>query len=169
MSITITSLSFSLSFVSLFSYKWFAQLAGITKPNDEQCHIKKRDNYVYRHERLHDYPSVAQINRQMAENSMNVIFTVPRHVYSVYRDLQKRLQGSRVGLWSDNLDNIVELIRHQYNVSKLVSSFNPLSHDWFILVFITGNTFGGWITTQSFRARSNSLQIRMFKKPFGGN
>lgn len=101
--------------------KSFAQLAGITKPNDEQCHINERDNFVYKHERLHDYPSLAQISRQMAENSMNVIFTVPRQVYDTYLDLKKRLQGSHIGIWTENSDNIVQLIRHQYNVSAFRS------------------------------------------------
>ena len=96
---------------------WLTQLAGITKPNDEECHINKRDNYLYKHERMQDYPSLAQISRKIAENSMNVIFAVQSNIQQTYKDLEGRIQGSHVGVWSENSANIVQLIKSQYNVS----------------------------------------------------
>ena len=104
--------------------KRLVQLAGVIKPNDEQCHISQEsysDDYTYIYERLHDYPSLAQINRQVAENNMNIIFSVPQHVYDTYRDLQGRIQGSYVGKWSNNSDNLVGMISNQYNVGALCS------------------------------------------------
>jgi len=92
-----------------------AKLAGITKPNDEECHINKRDNYLYKHERMQDYPSLAQISRKIAENSMNVIFAVQSNIQQTYKDLEGRIQGSHVGVWSENSANIVQLIKSQYN------------------------------------------------------
>lgn len=58
------------------------QLAGITLPNDESCHVfQDRDGrYHYDHYRWLDYPSMAQISRQISNNSINVIFAVPRSV-----------------------------------------------------------------------------------------
>jgi len=46
---------------------------------------------------------------------MNIIFSVPQHVYDTYRDLQGRIQGSYVGKWSNNSDNLVGMISNQYN------------------------------------------------------
>ena len=59
---------------------------------------------------------MAQISRQIANNSINVIFAVPVSVLSTYRDLSTRLLGAKVGELTNDSSNIVALIQEQYNV-----------------------------------------------------
>ena len=59
---------------------------------------------------------MAQISRQIANNSINVIFAVPASVLSTYRDLSTRLLGATVGELTNDSSNIVALIQEQYDV-----------------------------------------------------
>ena len=59
---------------------------------------------------------MAQISRQIANNSINVIFAVPVSVLSTYRDLSTRLLGAKVGELTNDSSNIVALIQEQYDV-----------------------------------------------------
>ena len=59
---------------------------------------------------------MAQISRQIANNSINVIFAVPVSVLSTYRDLSTRLLGATVGELTNDSSNIVALIQEQYDV-----------------------------------------------------
>jgi hypothetical protein len=62
---------------------------------------------------------MAQISRQIANNSMNVIFAVPGSVGLTYRDLSSRLFGASVGELTNDSSNIVALVQDQYNVRIL--------------------------------------------------
>lgn len=97
-------------------------MAGIVSPNDENCYVTERNGqFTYDKFKLIDYPSIAQINRQIAKNAVNVIFAVPESVEETYRDLSNRLYGTTVGRLTDG-SNIVKLIQEQYNVSKIYNN-----------------------------------------------
>lgn len=83
------------------------------------CHIAESDNYLYNHDRWQDYPTVAQISRKIAENSVNVIFAVPSLMIPTYKALQERVQGSYVGELSEDSSNIVELVKTNARVIQL--------------------------------------------------
>lgn len=63
---------------------------------------------------------MAQISRQIASNSMNVIFAVPGSMVPTYRDLSSRLLGASVGELTNDSSNIVALVKDQYNVSSII-------------------------------------------------
>lgn len=66
---------------------------------------------------------MAQISRQIANNSMNVIFAVPGSMVMTYRDLSLRLLGASVGELTNDSANIVALVQDQYNVSSFIIIF----------------------------------------------
>lgn len=98
-------------------------MAGIITPNDETCHVfQDRDGYFeYDHYRWLDYPSIAQISRQIANHSINLVFAVPKSVVSTYRDLSTRIPGTYVKELTNDSSNIVALIQDQYNVTDYFS------------------------------------------------
>lgn len=75
----------------------------------------------YLQDRRQDYPSIAQIARQIVKHSINVIFAVPSSVEPIYRDLARRLPGAVIGTLKDDSSNIVELIKKEYQASHFVS------------------------------------------------
>lgn len=93
-------------------------MAGILSPNDESCHVSEDGDGGFRYEHFDrlDYPSIAQISRQIANNSVNVIFAVNQSIASTYRDLSARISGSYVGELTSDASNIVAIIQDQYNV-----------------------------------------------------
>lgn len=93
-------------------------MAGILSPNDESCHVTEdgKGGFQYEHFDRHDYPSIAQISRQIANNSVNVIFAVNQSIASTYRELSARISGSYVGELTSDASNIVAIIQDQYNV-----------------------------------------------------
>lgn len=46
-----------------------------------------------------------------------MIFAVTAEQISVYEQLSKHIEGSSTGVLSNDSDNIVDLVREQYNVS----------------------------------------------------
>jgi len=110
-------------------------LAGITLPNDESCHVSQDGDgrFHYDHFRWLDYPSMAQISRQIANNSMNVIFAVPGSVRLTYQDLSSRLFGASVGELTDDSSNIVALVQDQYDVRIL--NLNAVNYTPTIFLF----------------------------------
>lgn len=48
-----------------------------------------------------------------------MIFAVTAEQISVYEQLSKHIEGSSTGVLSNDSDNIVDLVREQYNVSSL--------------------------------------------------
>ena len=120
-------------------------MAGIVEPNDEQCHVYEDSDhrFFYDHFRFHDYPSISQIGRIIAQNSMNgklykltviaitshlialVIFAVAQPVVKSYRDLSNHILGAYVGELTEDSSNIVKLVEEQYNASSIFLSQIP--------------------------------------------
>lgn len=96
-----------------FHYACDGKLAGLIKPNDAQCHMENR---TYTHSLLQDYPSVAQINKVVKQNAINLIFAVTADQEYVYGNLSKRIEGSTYSKLADDSSNIVGLIEDEYNV-----------------------------------------------------
>lgn len=59
----------------------------------------------------------------MKKNAINVIFAVTAEQISVYEELSKHIEGSSSGILSEDSDNVVDLVREQYNVSTLLRGF----------------------------------------------
>lgn len=95
-----------------FHYAGDGKLGGIVQPNDGQCHM---ENNAYTHSTLQDYPSISQINLKVKKNAINVIFAVTAEQISVYEELSKHIEGSSSGILSEDSDNVVDLVREQYN------------------------------------------------------
>ncbi|XP_037807602.1 integrin beta-PS-like isoform X2 [Lucilia sericata] len=101
-----------------FHYAGAGKLAGLIEPNDEQCHLDSEG--LYTHSIMQDYPSIAQINRIVIENSINLIFAVTANQKSIYKKLSKTIEGSSTATLSDDSSNVVDLVRDEYN--KISSS-----------------------------------------------
>lgn len=61
---------------------------------------------------------VLQINLKVKEHSINVIFAVTKEVIDLYTQLSKHIEGSYPGELSSNSENVVELVKQQYEVRK---------------------------------------------------
>lgn len=96
-----------------FHYAGDGRLVGIIRPNDGKCHML---DHVYTHSKLQDYPSVAQINKVVNENAMNLIFAVTKNQEDVYERLSKQIEGSSYSKLEDDSSNIVDLIKEGYSV-----------------------------------------------------
>ena len=57
----------------------------------------------------------------MKEQNINIIFAVTADQSSVYRELSQVIEGSSVGELAENSDNIVDLVKGEYNVSFLLA------------------------------------------------
>lgn len=100
-----------------FKFNYFLQLGGIVKPNDGYCHMDVHGKYT--HSTIQDYPSISQINLKVKQNAINVIFAVTAEQISVYERLREHIEGASAGTLSNDSANVVELVRDQYDVSKL--------------------------------------------------
>lgn len=65
-----------------------------------------------------DYPSLSQINRQISEHKINIIFAVTKDQADLYTHLSKKLTGSSTGTLDEDSANVVDLVRQQYEVSN---------------------------------------------------
>lgn len=101
------------------------RLAGLVEPNDEQCHLDADGSYT--HAELLDYPSISQIHKQAQEKNINIIFAVVENMVDTYEELSKRINGSSVGIFDDNSDNVVDLVRSQYE--KLTNTITMTHND----------------------------------------
>ncbi|XP_026495256.1 integrin beta-PS [Vanessa tameamea] len=95
-----------------FHYAGDGKLGGIVQPNDGECHM---ENNSYTHSTTQDYPSISQINLKVKQHAINVIFAVTSEQISVYEQLSKHIEGSSSGILSEDSDNVVDLVREQYN------------------------------------------------------
>lgn len=93
------------------------KLGGIITPNDGRCHMAGK---TYTHSTVQDYPSLALINRKVKENAINIIFTVTKDVHEKYKILSQHIEGSSSAVLSSDSSNVVEIIRDEYKVSKLL-------------------------------------------------
>lgn len=96
------------------SFHWAGdgKLAGIVAPNDEHCHLNSNGSYTKSTEL--DYPSVSQIVRQVKEHNITMLFAVTPNVVSFYEELRKLIGGAHVAELAENSENIVDLVKEQY-------------------------------------------------------
>ena len=64
-----------------------------------------------------DYPSVNQLSYKIAQKKINVIFAITEVQMGEYEELSRYIEGSVVGKLANDSNNIVELVRDNYNVS----------------------------------------------------
>ncbi|XP_055329594.1 integrin beta pat-3-like [Paramacrobiotus metropolitanus] len=112
-----------------FHYAGDGKLAGIVVPNDGKCHMAYNERekvWDYTEDLKQDYPSVQEINRAVKRKNIHVIFAVPDTVQDLYKQLSGAVSGSVVGQLSSQSDNIVEVVKNQYNK---IRSAVTLTHD----------------------------------------
>lgn len=97
-----------------FHYAGDGKLGGVITPNDGECHMK---NGEYTHSTIQDYPSIAQINWKVKQNSVNVIFAVTATQEKVYQRLSQHIEGSSAARLEEDSSNVVDLVREEYSVS----------------------------------------------------
>lgn len=79
---------------------------------------------MYTHSSLQDYPSISQINMKVKQNSINIIFAVTSTQIGVYEKLAQHIEGSSSAVLSNDSSNVVDLVREEYSVSKLLNCLN---------------------------------------------
>ncbi|XP_035436048.2 integrin beta-PS [Spodoptera frugiperda] len=126
-----------------FHYAGDGKLGGIVQPNDGECHMK--DN-TYTHSTLQDYPSISQINHKVKKHAINVIFAVTAEQISVYEQLSKHIEGSSTGVLSNDSDNIVDLVREQYNKITSTVEMKDSSSDAVQIVYYSSCLSGKELT-----------------------
>ncbi|XP_035709741.1 integrin beta-PS isoform X2 [Folsomia candida] len=92
------------------------KLGGIVEYNDMVCHLDQAGYYT--HSTLQDYPSVGQINHVAKRSKTYIIFAVTEDHFELYSQLSKRIDKSTAGRLRSNSDNVVELVKNQYNNIK---------------------------------------------------
>ncbi|XP_061712211.1 integrin beta-PS isoform X2 [Cydia pomonella] len=115
-----------------FHYAGDGKLGGIVQPNDGECHM---ENNLYTYSTVQDYPSISQINQKAKDHSINVIFAVTSEQIGVYEELSKHIQGSSSGVLTENSDNVVELVREQYNKITSAVEITDTSSDAIQIVY----------------------------------
>ncbi|XP_067869266.1 integrin beta-3-like [Heterodontus francisci] len=88
------------------------RLAGITRPNDGECHMGL-DNQ-YNASAILDYPSLAQLAEKLSENNIFLFFAVTNRVTDIYKSYSNMIPGSKVGTISSDSSNVLELIVNAY-------------------------------------------------------
>ena len=107
-----TSLSLAIHLIRLFVEK----LAGITEKPDYQCHLDSNMEYDYQGRQ--DFPSAAALASLLNEKSIVPIFAVENNVRVVYDQLSEVIRSAFVTTRTPNSDNLLEVVRSQYIVSK---------------------------------------------------
>ncbi len=92
-----------------FHFAGDGKLAGIIEPNDGICHLDKHTRR-YTYGLLQDYPSIGEINYQISQNNVNLIFAVVKDQADLYKKLSEMIEGSFVGELDDESSNIVKLV-----------------------------------------------------------
>ena len=87
-------------------------MGGLVQPNDGLCHLNATGFYT--HSTKQDYPSIGFINSLAKEHSVSVIWAVTADKFKLYTHLSNHVQGSSVGIISNDSSNIVDLVRKQY-------------------------------------------------------
>lgn len=109
------------------------QIGGILKPNDGKCHLDNKGAYT---EPLNqDYPSLGHISRKSQDHSINIIFAVTKKVEENYKQYEKLIRGSKVGVLASDASNIVTLVKDQYEVYFLVESYKIFNVYFLMLVY----------------------------------
>ncbi|KAG0714156.1 Integrin beta-1-B [Chionoecetes opilio] len=84
------------------------RLAGITTPNDKQCHLDAEGEYT--HSKLHDYPSVSELTSVLEDSNLYTTFVVAENLVPLYSMLANQLPRSDCSDLKDNSNNIVTII-----------------------------------------------------------
>ncbi|RWS22001.1 Integrin beta-PS-like protein [Leptotrombidium deliense] len=95
-----------------FHYAGDGRLAGILKPNDEQCHLDA--NNYYSESNTQDYPSINQISMIALLNTVNLIFAVTPEKKVLYGRLSKVIENSNVATLAKDSSNVVQIIKDSY-------------------------------------------------------
>lgn len=96
-----------------FDYAEDDRYNGYLAPNDGQCHLDASGIYI---EQGVQDPSISQISKITEAHSINVIFAVTSPMLSVYENLSKQVMGSSVATLAENSENVLEMVREEYNV-----------------------------------------------------
>lgn len=91
---------------------FYAQLGGIVKPNDGECHLDQHGTYT--ESTTQDYPSISQVNQKVQEHHVNIIFAVTESQHHIYQRLTPLIEGSTTGKLENDSSNIVELVEGEY-------------------------------------------------------
>ncbi|XP_068208286.1 integrin beta-PS-like [Palaemon carinicauda] len=147
------------------------KLAGVVVPNDELCHMNDQNMYDA-YDRF-DYPSVGQINKVTKERDIYVIFAVSAHSL-LYEKLTKFIDNSSWGKLSGNSDNVVDLVRDQYNAISSVISLTDNSSDAISIEYFSKCKDASSLmkTNQCFNMREGdqvdfTLQVKLNECPKG--
>lgn len=103
------------------------KLGGIVKPNDGECHLDTDGNYTETVNQ--DYPSLSQLANAVKDNNINIIFAVPEKLVPYYRQISDFIPGSDTGQINDDSENVVQLIKHNYEQMKSEVILVPSNND----------------------------------------
>ncbi|KAK6165600.1 hypothetical protein SNE40_022499 [Patella caerulea] len=116
---------------STFHYAGDGKLAGIVLPNDGECHL---DEMGKNPEELNqDYPSIGQISQKVKEKNVNIIFAILAKVEDDYNRLTKQVPNSVVGVLEGNSENIVTIVKENYEAIISEVRFKVTSPDGIIV------------------------------------
>ena len=124
-----------------FHHAGDGKLGGIVKPNDGLCHLDSEG--VYAQSSVMDYPSISQINHNVKENFINLIFAVTEEQFGLYNLLQQRIEGSSLGTLSYDSSNIVQLIKAQYEAITSSIEMKDNSNEYVKVTYYSNCAFNG--------------------------
>ncbi|XP_072028694.1 integrin beta-1-like [Amphiura filiformis] len=96
---------------AIFHFAGDGKLAGISKPNDGECHLDPVTN-EYTKSTDQDYPSVGHISAQLHNKNIIPLFVVDGRMYELYQNLSQLFKGGRVGRLSVDSANVIDLLTH---------------------------------------------------------
>ncbi|XP_072027847.1 integrin beta-1-like [Amphiura filiformis] len=96
---------------AIFHFAGDGKLAGISKPNDGECHLDPVTN-EYTKSTDQDYPSVGHTSAQLHNKNIIPVFVVEPRMYELYQNLSQLFKGGRVGLLSVDSANVIDLLTH---------------------------------------------------------
>lgn len=103
---------------SAFHFSGDGKLAGIDKPNDEQCHLVKTQSgdYEYSESTSQDYPSLGQVRSVLTANNINAFFVVAQDSFVLYQTFTDTVKQAETRILDVNqADDIVKTIVDFYN------------------------------------------------------
>lgn len=101
--------------------------------NDGECHMSTSGDYT--HSTILDSPSISQIDSKVKENAINVIFAVTPQQNSAYSEFSNQIEGSKITALSEDPWNVVELVKDQYKVRKILFYFQTGLNFFFIIFY----------------------------------
>ncbi|XP_048243651.1 integrin beta-PS-like [Haliotis rufescens] len=113
------------------SNSWFhlagdGKLGGAVGSNDGECHLDTNGEYSG-FDTVIDYPSVSQLAKKVKDTRTNVVFAVMNNVYNVHQKLSGFLEGSAIDKLAEASENIIELVRNNYDKLRSKIEFKPVN------------------------------------------